>query len=175
MRDRGPVIFTDTKWVPHIDLLVQAAAVSSNREVLFSDYIHHDYATVEDIWLLALEKNRKPLNAIQARSLRKAFGAPSQEKPQGSNLRWLANEWYKLKSQSPQLKAVEWSSNRCDQKMYRLNLENAGYDVSLILPAPSDWTSAAYNWRYTLPSLQCFHLSYNVCSLRSIRSCMACS
>ena len=81
LQNNGPVIFTDTEWVPDIDLLVQAAAVNSNREVLFSDDIHHDCATVEDIWLLALEKNQKPLSAIQACSLRKAFGPPSQEKP----------------------------------------------------------------------------------------------
>jgi len=101
MRDGGPAFFTDTEFVTHISLLVQVAVVNSKREIVFSSYIHHGCATVEDIWRLALEKNGKPLVERQAKALRRAFGPPSQQKPRGESLNWLAEQWWLLKQQHP--------------------------------------------------------------------------
>ena len=85
LQDGGPVFFADTESIPSIGLLTQVAVADSKRKIVFSSYIHHDCASVEDIWRLALEKNGKPLSEFQARALRKAFRPPSQKQPRGES------------------------------------------------------------------------------------------
>jgi hypothetical protein len=132
--------------------------------IVFSGYIHHDCASVEDIWRLALEKNSKPLCEFQARALRKTFGPPSQKQPQGESLNWLAEKWYQLKEQYPDLIVAEWSTGGHDERIYRSNLGRAGFDTQKVLPDPSSWLCALPCWKHSLPSLIVHSLPY-VCSL----------
>ena len=156
--------FTDTEFVTHISLLVQIAVVNSKREIVFSSYIHHGYATVEDIWRLALEMNGKPLVERQAKALWRAFGPPSQQKPRGESLNWLAGQWWLLKQQHPALMMAEWSTCGVDERIYRSTLGRAGFDIEMILPGQSRWLSALTHWKSSPPSLPVFTLSYD-CSL----------
>jgi hypothetical protein len=110
LRDGGPVFFTDTEFVPGIDMLLQVALVDSKRDVCFSSYIHHNCVTVADIWHLAVEKNGKSLDHVQAAALRKAFGEPIQNKPRGKDINWLVERWDSLKQQYPDLMVAEWIS-----------------------------------------------------------------
>jgi hypothetical protein len=164
LRDGGPVFFTDTEFVPGIDMLLQVALVDSKRDVCFSSYIHHNCVTVADIWHLAVEKNGKSLDHIQAAALRKAFGEPTQNKPRGKDINWLVERWDSLKQQYPDLMVAEWSLVGCDERLYRSTLVDAGFDPQTILPSPSRWVRALSCWRDSLRGLCGLNLAY-VCSL----------
>lgn len=164
LRDGGPAFFTDTEFVPGIDMLLQVALVDSKREVCFSNYIHHNCVAVADIWHLAVEKNGKSLNHVQAAALRKAFGEPTQNKPRGNDINWLVERWDSLKQQYPDLMVAEWSWVGCDERLYRSTLADAGFDPQTILPSPSRWIRALSCWRDSLRGLCGLNLAY-VCSL----------
>lgn len=96
IRDANNFYVTDTESVGK--LLVQVAVVDSKRCVVFSDYIHHDCETVEEIWQLAADLNGGKLTNYETRALRRSFGSPSTRAPRGQGLAWLNEQWKLLKA-----------------------------------------------------------------------------
>jgi hypothetical protein len=64
IRDSNNFYATDTEAVGQ--LLVQAAVVDSNQRVVSSGHIHHDCATVEELWQLATDVNRGRLTSVES-------------------------------------------------------------------------------------------------------------
>ncbi|RFN52767.1 hypothetical protein FIE12Z_2926 [Fusarium flagelliforme] len=162
LRDQRNVFFTDTETVG--TLLVQVSVVDAKRNTVFSSYIHHGCKTVRDIWALASERVGRKLHAREAKGLRRAFGSPSENPPEGHDVPWLARQWEQLLNEFPDMQVAEWSTSSCDEKIMRKTLHAAGYDLDNVLPAPDQWKLPLLWMRSTRPSLPGYSLGY-VCSL----------
>lgn len=79
LRDRRGAFSTDVETVG--PLLVQAAIIDADRNVVVGGYIHHSCATVKEVWDLAIKVCGRTLTTMQSSALRKAFGSPSRHKP----------------------------------------------------------------------------------------------
>ncbi|KAL6879327.1 hypothetical protein J3F83DRAFT_758976 [Trichoderma novae-zelandiae] len=112
IRDSNNFYATDTEAVGQ--LLVQAAVVDSYQRAVFSGHIHHDCATVEEPWQLATEVNGGRLTIVESIGLRRAFGSPSTQPPQGYSVAWLNEQWRLLKEEAPDLQIAEWSMHPHD-------------------------------------------------------------
>lgn len=132
IRDSNNCYATDTKAVGQ--LLVQAAVVDSNQRVVFSGHVHHDFATVEELWQLATDMNGGGLTSVESIGLRRAFGSPFTPAPQRYSLAWLNEQWRLLKEKAPDLQIAEWSMHPHDRVLYERNLSVAGYNPDDVLP-----------------------------------------
>ncbi|CAG9979541.1 unnamed protein product [Clonostachys byssicola] len=161
-RDSNDVYLTDTENVG--PLLIQAAVIDANRNVVFSGYINHGCNTVEEIWTLAAELCGGKLSQRQALGLRKAFGSPSLKRPVGHDMAWLANQWRQLKESAPSMKVAEWSLTSYDRSCYYSALSRAGFNPQEILPSSSNWVLPLVWMRASGPSLPGYTLGYT-CAL----------
>ena len=139
LRDRRGAFATDVETVG--PLLIQAAVIDADRNVVIGGYIHHDCATVKEVWDLATKVCGGTLNSLQSYALRKALGSPSMNKPRGYSMHWLVEQLKALKMEYPDMRMAEWSTHVYDQAVYRNNIERAGYNPADILPAPESWVS----------------------------------
>lgn len=159
--DGQDVFATDTESVG--PLLIQVAFIDTSREVVFSGFIYHGCATVEDLWQLATRLCGGMLMKFQSCALRKAFGSPSSNAPRGHSMKWLAEQWLALKQRAPDLQVAEWSANFHDHFIYRNSLSQAGYNPDDILPPPSSWVSPMLWLRTSQPDLPGYQLGYACC------------
>ncbi|RGP67496.1 hypothetical protein FLONG3_8487 [Fusarium longipes] len=155
------VYFTDTESIGN--LLLQVSVIDSGGRHVFGGYINNDCATVQEIWDLAMKRNDGKLTFWQELMLRKAFGPPSSKKATGYNMRWVADQFGKLKESAPDMKIAEWSNYPFDQTIYRTNLLSAGIHPDDFLPPPSNWVSPMTWFQRTEPSLAGHSLGYVAC------------
>ncbi|KAH7234066.1 hypothetical protein B0J15DRAFT_539033 [Fusarium solani] len=158
LRDRRGVFATDVETVG--PLLIQAAMVDADRNVVFGGYIHHSCATVKEVWDLAIKTCGRPLVARESSALRKAFGSPSMHKPRGYSMHWLVNELKALKMKYPDICMAEWATHPFDQVVYLNNINRAGYNPADVLPAPENWVSPMQWFQKTGPTLPGYQLAY---------------
>jgi hypothetical protein len=162
IRDSNNFYATDTEAVGQ--LLVQAAVVDSNQRVVFSGHIHHDCATVQELWQLVIDVNGGRLTSVESIGLRRAFGSPSTQPPQGYSVAWLNEQWRLLKEKAPDLQIAEWSRHPHDRVLYQRNLSRAGYNPDDVLPEITSWVSPMQWLQYSSPSLPGYQLGY-VCAI----------
>ena len=58
------------------------------------------YATDEELWQLATDVNGARLTSVESIGLRRAFGSPSTQPPQGYSVAWLNEPWLQYSSPS---------------------------------------------------------------------------
>ncbi|SCO08629.1 uncharacterized protein FFE2_11597 [Fusarium fujikuroi] len=165
LRARRGVFSTDVEAVG--PLLVQAAIIDADRNVVVGGYIHRDCETVKEVWDLAVNVCGGPLTKIESDALRKAFGSPSMKRPRGYSMHWLVDQLKTLKKEYPDICMAEWSANPFDQVVYRNNIKRAGYDHEDILPPPENWVSPMGWFRQAGPSLLGLQLAYVACLYHS--------
>ncbi|SCO12527.1 uncharacterized protein FFM5_10322 [Fusarium fujikuroi] len=165
LRARRGVFSTDVEAVG--PLLVQAAIIDADRNVVVGGYIHRDCETVKEVWDLAVNVCGGPLTKIQSDALRKAFGSPSMKRPRGYSMHWLVDQLKTLKKEYPDICMAEWSANPFDQVVYRNNIKRAGYDHEDILPPPENWVFPMGWFRQAGPSLLGLQLAYVACLYHS--------
>ncbi|KAM0559298.1 hypothetical protein ACHAPJ_004316 [Fusarium lateritium] len=161
LRARRGVFSTDVETVG--PLLIQAAIIDADRNVVVGGYIHHDCETVKEVWDLAVKVCGGPLTTVQSAALRKAFGSPSMKKPRGYSMHWLVDQLKTLKKEYPDICMAEWAAHPFDQVVYRNNIKRAGYNPADILPPPENWVSPMGWFRQAGPSLPGHQLAYVAC------------
>ncbi|KFA49210.1 hypothetical protein S40293_11156 [Stachybotrys chartarum IBT 40293] len=83
-RHRQSVFATDTETVG--PLLVQVAVINTNRDIVFQVHIHHDCATVDELWRPATKACAGKLTNRQRAARCEAFGLQSAKVPKDQGL-----------------------------------------------------------------------------------------
>lgn len=102
-------------------------------------------------------------SSVESIGLRRAFGSPSTQPPQGYSVAWLNEQRRLLKEKAPDLQIAEWSMHPHDRVLYERNLSRAGYNPD-VLPETTSWVSPMQWLQYSSPSLPGYQLGY-VCAL----------